>query len=183
MIIAYTIVGPDNDSYIFDPDDVNVPKCQKCGCVTDYDYISPNMVLNIKKFDISCTYDNRYIVSRKFKEFCEKNKYTNIDFFKLPHEINFFKLRVNNLISEDLEKKKLRYEKYCDICQRYESVIPAYPIILKNNKEVLKEGFYASDIFIGNGNGKINTYFIGIETFTKMKKEKFKGIYFKKVET
>jgi hypothetical protein len=183
MIIGYAISPQhNNDSYMFLPSDANLPKCPKCGYVTNFDYISPLFKLNKRKYDVSDTYDLRFIVSLKFKEFCVKNNYKGIEFKKLPNDPGFFKLEVKNIIKFDTEKVKLRYYKYCEKCHNYESITPGYPIFLKGINKKLADGFYATDVHFASANEKSPIFVIGIETYEKMKKEKFKGIFFSKVE-
>lgn len=183
VIIGYELDAQyDNDSYMFDPIDPNLPTCQKCGYVTNFDYISPLFKLNKQCYDISYTYDLRLIVSLKFKEFCARNHYKDIGFSGLPNDPNFFRLDVKNIINFDTKKAKLQYYKYCDICHNYDSVTPAHPICLKDVNKPLEDGFYATDVHFASGNEKCPTIIIGVKTYEKMKKEKFKGIVFVKIE-
>jgi hypothetical protein len=182
MIVGYNIGGEFNNSYMFNSDDSNLPICKRCGYVTNFDYISSLFILNKKIYDISYTYDGRVIVSLKFKEFCLRNKYEGIEFKKLPNDPNYFLLSVYNIIKFDTDKRKLNFENYCDECKRYESITPARPIILKNISNPIKGGVYATDIHFASGNEKRPLLIIGIDTYQKMKKEKFKGIYYFKIE-
>ena len=183
MIIGYNIGGEFNDSHMFDADDKNLPICKKCGYVTDYDYVDPNFNLKKEIYDISYTYDGRVIVSLKFKEFCLRNKYLGVEFHELEKNPNYFIFKVNNILKFDTKKRKLNYENYCNICGNYESVTPASPILLQNVSSPLKDGFYATDLHFASGNEKSPLLIIGIETFKKIKKEKFKGIYLFKIES
>lgn len=182
MLIGFSISGHDNDSYYFDSNDTLLPVCKKCGFVTDYNYISPSMNLKIKKYDFSCTYDNRVIVSYHFKCFCEKNRYAGLDFIELPNDNKFYYFFVKNLVYEDISKKIFRKEKFCSLCNSFESIVPAFPIYLRDVSLPLIDGFYISDIYTGNGNGKVRTIIIGIDTYKKLKSEKLKGIVYKKIE-
>lgn len=182
MIIGYDISCEDNDSQMFPSGDPNWPRCSKCGYTTDFDYISPLFKLGKQLYDISSTYDNKTIVSLKFKEFCLRNKYRGVGFKELPNDPGFFKLEVNNMVKFDAEKAKLRYYKYCDECHSYESVTPGIPIFLKGISKPLGDGFYATDVHFASGNEKGPLFIIGVETYEKMKKEKFRGIVFTKIE-
>ena len=109
MLIGYNIGGDFNDSYMFDSNDIYMPICEKCGYVTNYDYISPNFELNKEIYDISYTYDGRVIVSLRFKEFCLRNNYTDIEFHKLPKNLNHFVFKLNNLVEFDTKKRSRNY--------------------------------------------------------------------------
>jgi len=184
MIIGYEINPQnDNDSQMFPSDDSNWPRCPKCRYTINCDYISPLFKLGKQLYDISSTYDNAIIVSLKFKEFCVKNKYKGVEFRKLPNDPNFFKLEVKNIIEYDAKKNaKLEYYKYCDKCNNYASITHARPVFLKGIHKPLNDEFYATDVHFASGNEKSPIFIIGVETYKKMKKEKFKGIIFSKIE-
>jgi len=182
MIIGYRMSIYDNDSTMFLSSDPNWPRCPKCGYTTDFDYVSPLFKLNNHMYDISSTYDNKDIVSLKFKEFCDRNHYKRITFKKLPNDPAFFKIEVKNIVKFDTQKAKLKYGEYCAECHNYESITPGLPIFLKGVSTPLGDGFYATDIYFASGNEKGPIVIIGVETYEKMKKEKFRGIVFTKVE-
>ncbi len=183
MLIGYAIFAQkDNDSCMFLSSDPNWPRCSKCGYTRDFDYVSPLFKLNKKLHDISSTYDDKEIVTLRFKEFCVRNKYKGVVFKELPNDPGFFKLEVKNIIKFDTEKTKLEHYKYCDKCHNYASITPAFPVFLKGINKPLDDGFYATDIHFASGNEKGPLFIIGIKTYEKMKKEKLKGIFFDKIE-
>ncbi len=173
--------GEDNDSFMIDPDDPNIPKCDKCGFVTDYLYISPTFEIVRKVYDFSYTYDNRCIVSNKFKEFCIRFNYSGLKFRKLPNNDDFYYFIVNNIVEVDKVRKKYIYEKYCDKCNNYESITPGTPVFLKNVDQPLVNGFYATDVWAGSCNGKVPDIIVSPDTQKRIKKEKIKGVTFEKV--
>ena len=75
MILGYVISGKFNDSSMFDDKDNDLPVCEKCGYVTDFEYISKGYILTKTIYDFSECYDSPTIVSKRFKEFCERNGY------------------------------------------------------------------------------------------------------------
>ena len=82
MIVAYALGGPDNGGYYYReaPDEVF---CPECGSVIDRDY-APRTLGRVKPiYDVAVTYDNHYIVSIKFKEFCERVRIKDLDFVKV----------------------------------------------------------------------------------------------------
>jgi hypothetical protein len=182
MIVGYILTGNDNGSCFFDKSDKSLPICKKCGYVTDFDYISPNIKLKVIKYDISSTYDNRTIVSNKFKIFCDDNKFTGVLFHELPKNPEFYKMTISNIIKVDTDKSNLRYYKFCDECGNYESVTPAIPVYLKEVKVPLLDGFYATDIHFASGNEKCPLKIVGVNTYEIMRKQNFKGINFIKME-
>lgn len=179
MTIGFAIIGHDNDSYMFETND-NIERCCKCGLVLNSNYINPKLVIKKRNLDFSYTYDNRCIVSKRFKDFCEKNDYTGTKFELLPNDSSFFVLNISNLLEVDKERKKFRSEKFCDSCNTYGTIVPGFPVILKTSQK-LEDGFYATDTETGNGNSRSKIYIIGVETYKKIIKEKFKGILFKDI--
>lgn len=175
MILGYELSGADNDSHMYiDAEGMSV--CDKCGYKTDFDYINPNLKIKRPFYDFSYTYDGCCIVSLEFKEYCKRADYSNIEFKKIPAEPLFFYFVVKKLLKFDVEKRKTRFENLCERCGNYESVVGANPAFLKDVEKPLDDGFYRTDQEFGSGNEKNPLIIIGVETYKKMKKEKFKGI-------
>ena len=183
MIIGYQISGYDNNSYMTGSceklfPEVNVPKCDKCGYRTDFRYTNKDFVLKRKTMDFSSTYDGITIVSLKFKEFCNRNGYKNLEFIELPRTPNFFQFHVNGNIIEYNAGLK---ENFCETCGQYESIV-APSMKRENITEQLSDGFYQSDLWFASGNEKSPIIIISPTTREKFKTEKFKNICFAKIE-
>ena len=183
MILGYIISGEFNDSYMFNQGDENLPICEKCGYVTDFEYINQLFNLKLEKFDFSATYDGRIVVSEKFKFWCDRNKYGGLEFRELPNNKGYYHFLVRNVLAFDTEKVQLNYESYCDICGNYKSVTPAIPVVIKKLKEPLEDGIYCTDIHFASGNEKSPLIIVGLETYKKMNKGNFRGIHFLKFDT
>jgi hypothetical protein len=133
-----------------------------------------------KKFDMSVTYDGFTIVSEKFRLFCLDNKYKGLEFQPLKKETGFFWFKINNTIIFDFESRKTKFLNYDDSFVKYASVHGATPVHLKV-KNILKDGFYRTDIFFGHHESKSPVEIVGIETKNKIKMAGLKGIYFEKI--
>lgn len=183
MIIGYELTGYDNDSYMTGSCEKlfeipEIPKCKKCGYRLDYKFTNKSFKLKRKTLDISETYDGITIVSLKFKEFCIRNKYTNLTFIDLPNAPNFYQLYI---VGNTLKYEAILKEKFCEECQQYESVVG--PSLNKENiTKPLNDGFYQSDLWFASGNEKSPTIIISSETLKKLKIEKIKGICSNKIE-
>jgi hypothetical protein len=209
MKIGYWLSGTDNKSDMFYSDDpgLKMPEfirffrkgeyyndpdlkiCSNCGYVTNYDYVNPNFRVKIRQYDFSYTYDGRCIISLKFKEFCKRNKYKNIEFIKLPSDVDFFYFKVYNVLEVNEYKQSITREKYCEFCKQYESVVITTPskslplnIFYINHQSLIDDNFYSANIQFGGGNNKSQVIIIGFETAEKLKREKMKGILFRNVE-
>ena len=183
MLIGYLITWPDNDSYMFSSWVNNLEKCPKCGYFTDFFDVSPDFKVTKRMYDISYTYDDYCIVSRKFKEFCQRFNYSNINFIKLPNDKDFFFFLPNETLSFDSNKRNIRFENLCSYCNNYESVVGATPCFLKNTSKPVSDNFYKTDILFGSGNEKSPLIIIGKETAERLKKEKFNNISFEEIKS
>jgi len=179
MLIGYSIVGEDNDTFMFD-NATMYNKCSKCGIINDKTNTTFLNKLN-KRYDFSYTYDGCCIVSKKFKEFCYKNNYKGIKFKEISNAHDYFLFVVDNVLKFDVVKSNIKFEKFCNVCKRYYSITPAYPIILNEKNKVLKDSFYRTDIEFGSGNEQSPVIIIGIETWRKLKKNMFSGLYAEKI--
>jgi hypothetical protein len=186
-IIGYNLYGPDNDSYMSASCDNileeldNVPTCNGCGYRTDYTYANNNFKIKKRNYDISYTYDGVCIVSLTFKEFCKKNKYSNIIFKELPREEKFYQFIVENELEFDYTRRETKLINYCESCGFYENVIGSIPTFLKDIINPLDDGFYRSDLLFGSRNEK--SPLIIISPFTKelLDNEKLKGVEYKEI--
>lgn len=182
MIIGYILFGYDNDTFMYEGvEHTNPPKCSKCGHLIDFDYTNPYYRLKRKTLDLSHPYDIGTIVSLKFKEFCERNKY-DVKFKEFEREPNFYQLVVNDKIEFDSERRRTKLIGFCDVCKNFEQAIGATPAYLKHITKPLIDGIYRTDLQFGDGNRKRYLIVVAPNTYEKMKKEKFNGLYFKKIE-
>ncbi len=182
MIIGYDITGPDNRCHIYF-EAAGLQRCAKCGFKLEQTYVNPDLRIRPRTYDFSSTYDNCLIVSRRFKEFCVRFGYTEVICHPLPSDKDFYFLEVKNIIPFDVERGNIRFSNYCDECGNFESITPAYPVFLKNVVEPLKDGFYRTDLVFASGDEKEPLIIVGVETYEKLKREKFHGLYFEAVES
>lgn len=189
MNIGYSISGPDNDSFMCSSTDVvhenmhGLSVCPECGYRDDFFYINRKFRVKRRVYDFSSTYDGYSIISRKFKEFCERRKYQNIVFAEFENDPDFFALIPLTVLAFDVEGNKPRYEGYCGKCGNYESVIGPFPVYLKNIDKPLKEGIYRTDLLFGSGNDKSPLILIGPGTKEAILSEGFKDIDFESITT
>ena len=183
MIIGYCITGSDNNCNMYQ-DAFDVKKCNKCGYVTDFEYVNPTMKIKRRVYDFSYTYDGRSIVSLKFKEFCIRKNLTGIRFLDLPNDKDFFYMIVDNIVKFDYKKAKTRFETYCDECKMYRQVagVGFFPLILDNKESELKRGIYSTDINFGSYNELGPLIIVSNDIYKEMKEEKLKGISYEKIE-
>ncbi|MBL0745583.1 hypothetical protein [Chryseolinea lacunae] len=180
-IIGYVITPLDNDSVMLD--DRAVPeRCPLCHYIVDFDYHNPFFKLKRKTYDFSCPYDIGIITSLKFKEFCVREGYKNIQFKEFEREPNFFHFITRKILPFDAKKVKSRFGKLCPVCKNYDTLVGTDPPTLIGISKPLKDGFYSSDLCFGSYDKKNPLIIIGIETQAKLKREKFTGIDYEPIE-
>lgn len=184
VVIAYKMSGYDNGSYMTGscdklfPELKDIPKCNACGYRTDYRYTNQEFILKRRTLDFSHTYDGVAIVSLKFKEFCLRYGYSNLEFIALPKSPNFFQFYVkDNVLSFKAGSK----ENLCKVCNQYESIVGPQ-MSLDNIREPLPDGFYQSDLWFASRNVKSPIFIISPKTKEILAKEGFKNICLNKIE-
>lgn len=177
-LVAYELSGSDNDSYMFSDADT-IEKCDSCKFRIDFLKYNPNYFEKKLVSDLSATYDGFCVVSQKFRDFCLRKKYENLDFERFSNDKFHFNLKINNVVDFDFERRNTRFEKKCAKCGNYESVIGANPVHLNISKPILS-GIYRTDVFFASGNEKHPLIIVGLETKDEMTKERLVGLQFSK---
>lgn len=178
--LGFSISGPDNDSYM-NPDQYGVNICKCLDYVKNRQlHLNPNFRLTKKSYDFSSTYDSFVIVSERFKQFCIENKYPGVSFYPIPNYETKFLLLVNNIVKFDSVRRKTVFIEFNSDCNEFNEIVGATPVCLVENS-VLADGFYRTDIEFGSSYAKDPIILVGLETGTKLKAQKFKGLYLEKV--
>ena len=181
MVIGYSITGPDNDSYLF-PDGWGKSICEVYDFIENREkYIDNKFRVKRNNFNMSHTYDGATIVSQKFRDFCLRHSYVNVKFYQIEKQPGFYLLKVDTIVEFDSQRRRTRFEDFREECKMYNSVAGADPVCLKT-KDCLADGFYRTDLLFGSGYEQHPLIIIGVETFKKMKFEKFKDIHFSPVK-
>ena len=188
-LVGFTLDGHYNGTYMYEPTDVALTKCLHCGYRLDFFITNPNYTLkktskslHIGKAvsgqaDLSATYDGQTIVSRQFRDFCLQQGYKGMQFVDFPKDPEYFHLIVMPEVAFDPVRRGTRFEDFCSVCGNYGSVIGANPAYLQV-VEPLKDGFYRSDILFGSADNKNPLIIVGIDTKSKLRIAKLKGLVF-----
>ena len=175
-IVGYVLFGQDNGTRMFGSDSA-VARCGTCGYILDVNASNPDYVLRRADLDISSTFENRVIVSRAFKKFCEQAKCEGVTFRGFSADRDHFHLTVAREVSFDPIARKTRFEKKCPSCGNYEAVAGATPAFLKI-KEPLPDGFFRTDVLFGSGDERQPLIIVGVETKAKLEKAGLRGLEF-----
>ncbi len=156
--------------------------CPKCGSKTDSDYINPEFKAKHRRRDISVTYDGYIIVSKRFREFCRRNRWKGLSFQRLPADNDFFVFRISSVLPFDAKKRGTRFYNPCPTCGAFYSVIGADPVYLRGISKPIGEGFFRTDLEFGSGPEKHWLCLVGIRTAEKLKEQAFSKYYLREVE-
>src|SRR4051812_22112927 len=116
--------------------------CGTCGRKTDSAYINPAFRVRRRKWDISATYDGYTLVSKRFRDLCERHRWTGVHFASLPADPSFFVLRVLPAVAFDAERRETRFVQPCPTCRAFYGVAGATPVYLKGVTQPLRGGFF-----------------------------------------
>ena len=181
MIIGYSISGSDNDSYLF-PDGWGKSICEVSDFVLNREnYINGRFSVKRKNKNLSNTYDGATIVSQKFRDFCLRNSYLSVQFYQLEKQPELYLMKVNSIVEFDTDRRQTRFEDFNQECNMYNSIVGANPVCLKTTN-ALSDNFNRTDILFGSGYEQHPLTIIGVETFKKMKAEKFNDIDFHPIQ-
>lgn len=178
-MIAYWLGGHDNGSDFF----IDPPPgvlCPDCSCCLDRTYY-PTKLRMKRKYDIGSTYDNRCIVSERFKLFCEEELLDGLIFARVRTNPNFYYLTSSRIIEFDTNKNPLKIGPQCPLCKNIVERCGVCPIFLKNCPIPLSKGIYQTDLGFGTRSAKEPIHIVDVETQKKMKLAHFKGIWFEPI--
>ena len=178
MIIAYNILGKDFYSNQVHSRGPNVSTCSGCGRLLNPKVFNPKFKIGKARcYDyLAAMHDGEDIVSLKFKEFCERWNYKNIEFVEIPSEPNWFLFRPKQILEFDSVKAGIKFENFCSVCKRYYDVYGLMKVILKNISHPIEDGFFRTDLEFAWGDKLSPRIIIGINTFEHLKKENFRGL-------
>lgn len=180
-VVAKILNGSDENGYMYKHITIRPDVCPICkNRIEDV----PNLSYKVKKkhLDFIVTYDHYTIVSQKFKDFCDVNKYQGLEFIPLLKSEGFYCFKANNVFELDYERRKTKFIKYNDCCGSFDETIGATPAHLKNGNSIISNDFiYRSEYRFASYAGKDYLTIIGLNTMKRMKQAKFKGLYYDNV--
>ncbi|QHM73918.1 hypothetical protein [Mixta intestinalis] len=178
LIIGYDLSAVGNHAYFFEnaPDSIF---CNKCGCCIDDDYLPKDLKVG-NRTDIGTTYDRRFIVSLRFKEYID-GLGLNVDFLPVDKNKILFLMRPKNIISYAAYKKG----NYCDECHQYFDQVMPDPTFYDETGRVLEKGIFFTSTSFGSGKEKSPSIILGVETAkiinNAVKTYKFRGADISKI--
>lgn len=176
-VIAKSLIGVDEKGYMYQHSTQRPDVCPICkNRIKDV----PNLDYKVKRktCDFLVTYDHYFIVSKKFKDFCELNKYENLKFVQLNCSKYFF-IFIKNIFRLDYDRRKTRFINYRECCGSYDEIIGANPAFNKEDYPLTSDDFiFRSEYRFASYAFKNYDIIIGLETMQKLKKAQMKGLYY-----
>jgi len=152
-------------------------RCKHCGeLLNKWDESLTGLRLVKRRYDISVTYDGVYIASKKFKDVCDEHSLSGLRFIPLPDDPAFYQILATEIVEYDAESPGTRFIKQCLICHRFESVVGATPVLLKNPNTIPTNGFVRTDLEFASGDEKSPLLLCGPNAGAVLKRSKLRGI-------
>jgi hypothetical protein len=178
MIVAYNFGGHDGDAFFFEDRKASI-FCPICGTLLDRDFL-PEGVRPRKKWDVCSSYENRTIVTERFKKWCESRKFDGLVFRQVCETPPYYVLEPSNVLRFD--PRRARFENKCAACGNYESIVLAGPFALLNVQAPIEEGFFRTDLEFGSRWEKSPLIVVGVRTMDAIKQERFRLVEFEPIE-
>ncbi|MCI0651710.1 MAG: hypothetical protein L0Z55_07490, partial [Planctomycetes bacterium] len=119
MILAFTMYAHDGDAFFFE-DRTSSIFCPACGSLLEKNFL-PRNVKPRKKWDICSTYDNRKLVSERFKIWCETQLFEGVGFRQVCSQPPYYAFEPSIVLK--INPRCARFENKCAACGNYESVV------------------------------------------------------------
>lgn len=179
-VVAKILIGGDEKGYMYPHSTLRPDVCPVCkNRIKDV----PNLEYKVKRksSDVIVTYDHYTIVSDRFKDFCEQNKYENLVFTKLINSEGYF-FEVNNIFPLDYVRRNTRFINYRECCGSYDEIIGASPAFKKEDFLLYTDDFiYRTEFRFASYAFKGYNIIVGLETMKKLKEAKLRGLYYDNV--
>lgn len=178
-VVAYVLLGPDNDSYMYRTWQ-EAPRCAICNAVLDHSALNPDFELKRDVYDASFTYDGACIVSELAKRIIGALEGTNL--VRLRKHAGFYLLNVTSTVEFDAERRKTRFEKFCQGCQRFRAVAGATPAYVRGHSSALPSGIYRTDVEFGSDDERHPLLMVSSDVRDQLLREAYKGVRLEPVE-
>ncbi len=177
MIVAYDMSPHDGDAFFFEDRKSSI-FCSVCGTLLDKAFL-PSGVRPRKKWDICSTYENRVIVSERFKGWCQARHLDGLVFRQVNERPPYYVFEPSIVL--EVDPRCARFEDKCSACGNFESVMRAGRLVLPKVQAPIDDGIFRSDIEFASRWEKSPIIIVGLHTRELMKEEKFRLIEFEPI--
>lgn len=171
----YRLSAQDNGLYFF-YDRPDVKRCQVCRALLKKweEVLAGVPIVKPPKYDASYSYDGVLVVTERFRKSVEARGITGLEF--RPLRGNLFAARSGISVQFDAVRRGTRFEKQCESCGQYESVIGATPIYLLSGEKIPEKGFVRTDLEFGSSDEKAPKELCGDEAARELQKAGLRGV-------
>jgi hypothetical protein len=172
MIAAYLLIGADCGARFFNDAPPGV-LCNGCRVCLQDDYVPRNLAI-MKKYDISCTYDNRTIVSRRAVHAFNEYGISDIAFIPVTNREEYYFLKPSRQLVIDEFASGVKHGEQCQSCGlRVGSIFDS--LVLRDALFPITDGIFRSDCMFGHNEGKTFAVLVGTHTRSAIIKEGLTG--------
>lgn len=153
--------------------------CPTCNTILNRDFTNPKLRFSKSNYDVSATYDNRLIVSERFKSACEEHCIQGAMFHSLDFRPNHYHMQITpeRIIPVCSTKYELNIGERCETCGHRSHFCGANPLFLEYD-EPLHQGFYRTDIYFGSKNARHPIELVAMEAKSFLDSMEFHGLDF-----
>ncbi len=174
MIVAYHFAPYDGVGNYFNGKEPAGILCPECECVLDESYV-PKRVSLRRPYEVASTYDNRTIVSERFKRFCRRE---GAEFILVNERRRLYFMRLHKVLRLDISHSNTRFGAVCRACGQHKFIVGTDGIRLRDVTRPIRRGLYRSDLLFGSGSGKYPMEIVGTETKQRIDEGRFRGVLF-----
>ena len=154
-----------------------VRRCEACGgLLNKWEEPLKGLVINRRQFDLSATYDGVVVASGAFKKVYDEACLKGLFFRTLPTDPEFYAIQATRTVPFDYERRKTRFMKRCSVCEQFESVIGATPVLLKPESRFGELEFVRTDLEFGDSDGKHPLILCGAVAKRALERHKLQGV-------
>lgn len=153
------------------------PRCPECQGVTNVSWVDPTYRPPVGAPDVSCTYDNRLVVSARVREVFPPHETLLIP---LPAAPGFSVLLPRVEVRFDSATRRTRFLDPCPVCQRYGSVVGATPVFLLD--KVPADDCARTDIAFGSGDEQYPLVLVGVGLANRLDRAGLRGLELQRTE-
>lgn len=157
---CFTISAPDCNAHYFE----GAPQrafCPGCDSYIGADEFVPMLNLSRCKLDFCFTFDGRFLVSRRAKAYLSKHCTTALNFVAVDVPKTYYRLSVESSVVFDTARRSTRFEKKCELCGNFQSIVGATPAFILDPDKVEEMGMYRTDLSFGSGREKSPIFVVG----------------------
>jgi hypothetical protein len=134
--------------------------------------------LSQRRWDVSYTYDGYCVVSDRFREVLGDRGASYID---LPSEPSFFALFATKQVGFDAERRRTRFERFCNECRRFTDVAGATPAFSKE-MTLLPNELSRTDVEFGSGDERHPLLLLGPGSAAELRAADLVGLEFTAID-